>query len=82
MIYCTLGNFSKPVVIIILSKSSIIIGNFCKGVKIFLFSSGIIFGQLLKTFGDFLLVTLTKVERCARQKDREREGEREKDLDR
>ena len=41
-------------VIIILSKSSIIIGNFCKGVKIFLFSSGIIFGQLLKTFGDFL----------------------------
>ena len=34
-----------------------ILGNFCRGVKIFHFSSGIIFGQLLQTFGDFLLVT-------------------------
>ena len=31
---------------------------FCKGVKIFHFSSEIIFGQLLQTFGNFLLVTL------------------------
>ena len=32
--------------------------NFCEGVKIFHFSSENIFGQLLYTFGDFLLVTL------------------------
>ena len=32
--------------------------NFCKGFKNFKFSSEIIFGQLLETFGDFLLVTL------------------------
>ena len=37
-----------------------IFDKFSKGVKIFLFSSGIIFGQLLKTFVDFLLVALTK----------------------
>ena len=36
------------------------LGNFCKGVKIYHFSSEIIFGQLLKTFGDFFLVTLNK----------------------
>ena len=36
-------------------------GNFCKGLKIFHFSCGINFGQLLYTFGDFLLVTLDKI---------------------
>ena len=35
-----------------------ILGNFCKIVKIFHFSREILFGQLLQTFGDFLLVTL------------------------
>ena len=35
-----------------------ILGNFGKGVKIFHFSSEIIFGPLLQTFGDILLVTL------------------------
>ena len=35
-----------------------ILGNFCKGVKIFHFTREILFGQLLQTFGDFLLVTL------------------------
>ena len=35
-----------------------IFGNFCKGFKIFHFSSQIVFGHLLQTFGDFLLVTL------------------------
>ena len=40
------------------SQITHISGNFCKGVKIFNFSSGIIFGQLLQTFVDFLLVTL------------------------
>ena len=34
------------------------LGNFCKGGKIFHFSSEIIFGQLLLKFGDFYLVTL------------------------
>ena len=45
--FCTLGNFSKPVVIIILPNSPIFMGNFCKNVKIFRFSSEIIFWQLL-----------------------------------
>ena len=31
---------------------------FCKGVRIYRFSSEIIFGQLLSTFGNFFLVTL------------------------
>ena len=35
------------------------LGNFCKGVKIYHFHSEIIFRQLLKTFGNFYLVTLT-----------------------
>ena len=33
-IYCTLGNFSKPVAAIILPKLSIFLGDFCKSVKI------------------------------------------------
>ena len=41
-----------------LPKSLKFLGNFCKGVKIFNFSSEISSGQLLQTFGDFLLVTL------------------------
>ena len=41
-----------------LPKYTTFIGNFCKGVKIFHFSSELIFGQLLQTFGNFLLVTL------------------------
>ena len=45
-IYWTLGNFSKPLATFNLQKSTFI-GNFCKGVKIFNFSSEIIFGQLL-----------------------------------
>ena len=57
-INCTLGNFSKPVATIILPRLPIFLGNFCKEVKIFHVSSGIIFGQLLLTFGGFLLVTL------------------------
>ena len=35
-----------------------ILGNFCKGVKIFHYSREIPFGQLLQTFGDFLLFTV------------------------
>ena len=57
-IYCTLGNFSKSVAAIILPKLPTFLGKFCKVFKIFHFSSEIIFGQLLKTFGNFLLVTL------------------------
>ena len=40
-----------------LPESLTFLGNFCKGVKIFHFSSEIIFGQLLQTIG-FFLVTL------------------------
>ena len=50
-IYCILGSFSKPVATIILPKSPTFLGNFCQGLKIFNFSSEIIFGQLLKTIG-------------------------------
>ena len=59
-LFHTLGNFSKPVAIINLPKSPTFLGNFCKGVKIFYFSSEIIFGQLLQTFGNFLLVPLAR----------------------
>ena len=55
-IYWTLGNFSKPLATINLHISPTLLGS--KGVNIFNFSSKIIFGQLLRTFGDFLLVTL------------------------
>ena len=43
-IYWTLGKFSKPLATINLPKSPTFLGNFCKGVKIFNFSSEIIFG--------------------------------------
>ena len=49
--YWTLGNFLKPLATINLSKSPTFLGNFCNGV--FNFSSEIIFGQLLKIFGNF-----------------------------
>ena len=52
-IYWTLGKFSKPLATIKLAKSPTFLGNFCKSVEICHFSSEIIFGQLLETFGDF-----------------------------
>ena len=52
------GQLLKPLATISLPKSLTLLGNFCKGVKIYHFSSEIIFGQLLQTFGDFYLVTL------------------------
>ena len=42
-IYLTLGNFVKPLATINLPKSPTFLGNFCKGVKIYHFSSEIIF---------------------------------------
>ena len=42
-----LGKFLKPLAIINLPKSPTFGGNFCKGLKIYHFSSEIIFGQLL-----------------------------------
>ena len=45
--YWTLGKFLKPFATINLHKSPIFLGNFCKGVKIYNFSSEIIFVQLL-----------------------------------
>ena len=46
-IYWTLGNFWKHLATINLPKSPTFLSNFCKGVKIFNFSTEIIFGQLL-----------------------------------
>ena len=51
--FCFLGKHSKPVATIILPKLFTVLGDFCKGAKIIHFSGEIIFGQLLKTFGDF-----------------------------
>ena len=68
--FWTLGNFLKPLAEINLPKSPTFLGKFCKGVKIFHFYSEIIFGQLLWTFGDFLLVTLEESEK-KRKKERE-----------
>ena len=42
-IFWTLGNFLKPLAQINLPKSPTFLGKFCKGVKIFHFSSEIIF---------------------------------------
>ena len=63
-IYCTLGNFSQPVATIILPKSPTFLGNFCKGVKIFLFSSKIIFGQLYRHLATFSGHTGYTFENC------------------
>ena len=52
-IYTTLGKFLKPLATIKLPKSPTFLGNFCKGVKIYYFSSEIIFRQLVLMFGDF-----------------------------
>ena len=46
-IYWTLGKFLKHLATINLPKSLTFLGNFCKGVKIYHFSSAIIFGQHL-----------------------------------
>ena len=56
-IYWTFGNFLKALAAIDWSKSSSFFGKFCKGAKIYHFSSEIILKQLLWTFGDFFLVT-------------------------
>ena len=45
--FSTLGKFLKRLATINLPKSITFLGNFCKGVKIYRFSSEIIFGQLL-----------------------------------
>ena len=47
VIYWTLGNFSNPLATITLPNFPTFLDNFCKDVKIFNFSSEIIFGQLL-----------------------------------
>ena len=46
-IYWTLGNLLKPLATINLPKSLTFLGNFCVVVKIYHFSSEIVFGQLL-----------------------------------
>ena len=46
---------------IILPKLHTLLGNFCKGIKIDHFSSEIIYGQLLQTFGDFLQVSFNLI---------------------
>ena len=47
------GHLLKPFATNNLPKSLTFFGNFCKGVNIYHFSSDIIFGQILQTFGDF-----------------------------
>ena len=57
----TLGHFLKPLATIKLPKSPAFLGNFSKGVKIYHFSSEIIFGQLFGhtdcyTFANFVFL--------------------------
>ena len=52
-IFSTLDKFLKPLATINLPKSPTILGNFCKGVKIYHFSIEIIFVQLSWTFANF-----------------------------
>ena len=52
------GQVFKPLATINLPKSPTFLCNFCKDVKINHFSSEIFLGQLLKTLGNFFLVTL------------------------
>ena len=52
------GQLFKSLAIINLPKSSTLLRNFCKVVKIYHFSIEIVFGPLIQTFGDFFLVTL------------------------
>ena len=59
------GQLFKAFATINLPKSPTFLGNFCKGVKIYHFSSEIIFRQLLPTFGDFFLVTLLHNDRLS-----------------
>ena len=47
-IFWTLSNFLKPLAAINLPKSPTFLGKFCKGVKIFHFSSEIIFGNFIE----------------------------------
>ena len=52
------ATFQRLCATINLPKSPTFLSNFCNGVKIFNYSSEIIFGQLLQRFGDLFLVTL------------------------
>ena len=61
------GQVLKPLAVINVPEFPTFFGNFCKGVKIYNFSSEIILGQLLLTFGYFYLVTL-------HTREKEREG--------
>ena len=59
VIYWTLGNFLKPLATINLPESPTFYGNFCKGVKIYQFSSEIIFWATFIDICQFFLVALT-----------------------
>ena len=61
VIYCTLGNFLKPVATIISPKSPTFIGNFCKGGKIFQFFTEIIYQATFIDIWRFLLVTMHSI---------------------
>ena len=62
-----LGNFSKPVVTIILPKSSTLLCNFCKGVKIFHFSSKFILGNCYRHLTTFYWSHWLKMARSREQ---------------
>ena len=57
-IYILWATFQSPWQQLFCPNRQHILGNFYKGVKIFHFTREILFGQLLWTFGNFLLVTL------------------------
>ena len=62
-----MGNFSKPVTIIMLPKLPTVVAIFVKVSKSFTF---LVIGQLLLKFGDFLLVTLDIIQSRDREHSR------------
>ena len=62
-IYWTLGIFLKPLAIINLPKSSTLLDNFCKGVKIYNFPSEIILGNFIDIWRFFPVTLLVSISR-------------------
>ena len=64
-IYCTMGNFSKPLATIILPKSPTFLGNLCKDIKAFFFPVKSFLGKFYRHWATFFWSHCTPV-RCHR----------------
>ena len=68
-IFGTLGNFLKPLATINLPKPPTFLGNFCKGVKIYLFLGKSFLGNFYRHLAIFFLVTLVAIHYLYRNAD-------------